>query len=222
MSRWWKMYKQSWWVPLRMYKRLRTFSKRARMPRPSIGLLLRQVFDQKMTRNAKSPFDYLEMIWALRFMQIANFFTQLLWNLIHVGLGSWSKIISYIGPNYNSINITHRVLGGGRCRQTGMAASAGTGNTNSNQQQITVTKAECCCAMGAAWGSAENSANSTFGTSKLCLTGCIFLGSRKSYYVFSQIYRSFISQDLIFTEFASMRTKKWILVTKWWKKCSIG
>ena len=63
-------------------------------------------------------------------------------------------------------NLTHRVLGGGRCRQTGLAASAGSGNTGSNQQQITVTKAECCCAMGAAWGSAENSANSTFGKLK--------------------------------------------------------
>ena len=81
-------------------------------------------------------------------------------------MGSGSKINSFIKPNNNSSNLTHRVLGGGRCRQTGLAASAGTGNTGNNQQQITVTKAECCCAMGAAWGSAENSANSTFGKSK--------------------------------------------------------
>ena len=81
-------------------------------------------------------------------------------------MGSGSKINSFIKPSNNSRYLTHRVLGGGRCRQTGLAASAGTGNTGNNQQQITVTKAECCCAMGAAWGSAENSANSTFGKSK--------------------------------------------------------
>ena len=53
-----------------------------------------------------------------------------------------------------------RVLGGGRCRQTGVSGFA-------NQQQIRVTKAECCCAMGAAWGSAEAS-QSTFGMSNTC------------------------------------------------------
>ena len=53
-----------------------------------------------------------------------------------------------------------RVLGGGRCRQTGVSGFA-------NQQQIQVTKSECCCAMGAAWGSAEQS-ESTFGMSNAC------------------------------------------------------
>ena len=37
----------------------------------------------------------------------------------------------------------------------------------SSQQQVKVTKAECCCALGAAWGSAEQS-GSSFGMSTKC------------------------------------------------------
>ena len=53
-----------------------------------------------------------------------------------------------------------RILSNGKCRQTG--SSSGYSN-----QQLKVTKAECCCAIGAAWGSAENS-DSTFGMSNVC------------------------------------------------------
>ncbi len=54
-----------------------------------------------------------------------------------------------------------RVMSEGRCRQTGVSS------LTNNQQQIKVTKAECCCAMGAAWGAAEH-AESTFGMSNTC------------------------------------------------------
>ena len=54
----------------------------------------------------------------------------------------------------------NQLLGGGRCRQTGVSGLT-------SQQQIKVTKAECCCALGAAWGSADHS-ESSFGMSTQC------------------------------------------------------
>ena len=54
----------------------------------------------------------------------------------------------------------NQLLGGGKCRQTGVSGYL-------DQQQIKVTKAECCCALGAAWGSADH-IESTFGMSTQC------------------------------------------------------